>query len=55
MRSTLTQLVLISVAYALAVKVVRYCEKAREQRKATERQLLTWETEGGTPASTAVS
>lgn len=55
MTRPLTQLVLLSIAYAVGLQVVRYCDRANAKRKAADQQISTWEAEGGSPASTAVS
>jgi hypothetical protein len=55
MSRSLTQLMLLSIAYAVGIQVARYCDRTSAKRKQAERYILTWEGEGGSPASTAVS
>lgn len=55
MRNPITQIMVLTLGYALVKRAVRYCEQATAKRKAEELQVQAWEDEGGKPASTVLS
>jgi hypothetical protein len=56
MRNSFTQLVVLTLGYALLKRMARrYCENASAKRKAADLQLQTWDDEGGAPAPSTAS